>query len=155
MFPEYLEHNIRGNYSMKSIFLGSLFGAALALSAHVSAHHSPGVLYQLDQQITVEGIVTRFTLGNPHVRIYLLVTDTDGQEIQWMAEGGTRTVLIRNGWTGDEVDPGDAVKIIGHPSRDGSKIVHMQTLVLPDGTELWSEDVPEESVLEDLRSRRR
>ena len=140
---------------MKSIFLGSLFGAALALSAHVSAHHSPAVLYQVDQQITVEGIVTRFTLGNPHARIYLLVTDADGEESQWMAEGGTRIVLLRNGWTGDEVHPGDAVKIIGNPSRDGSKIVHMETLVLPDGTELWGEDVPEASVLEELRRRRR
>jgi hypothetical protein len=27
--------------------------------------------------------------------------------------------------------------------------------VLPDGTELWGEDIPEESVLEDLRRRRR
>ena len=140
---------------MKSIFLGSLFGAMLALSAHVSAHHSPGVLYQLDRQITVEGIVTRFTLGNPHARIYLLVTDADGEEIQWMAEGGTRIVLLRNGWTSDEVHPGDAVKIIGNPSRDGSNIVHMETLVLPDGRELWGEDVPEASVLEELRRQRR
>ena len=140
---------------MKSVFFGSLLGAALAFSASVSAHHSAAVLYQLDRQITVEGIVTRFTLGNPHIRVYMLVMDSDGEETQWMAEGGTRTVLLRNGWSGDEVHPGDAVKIIGNPSRDGSKIVHLQTLVLPDGTELWGEDVPEVSVLEDLRRRRR
>jgi hypothetical protein len=47
---------------------------------------------------------------------------------------------LRNGWTGDEVKPGDHIKIIGNPSRDGSFVVHWQKLVLADGKELWGED---------------
>lgn len=140
---------------MKRMLLSLTAGAALALTATAIAHHSAAVLYHLDQQITVEGTVTRFTLGNPHARIFLAVKAADGTSAEWMAEGGSRTVLLRNGWTGDEVKPGDAIKIIGNPSRDGSNVVHWQTLVLPDGTQLWGEDIPEESVLEDLRRRRR
>jgi hypothetical protein len=140
---------------MKGILWGASAGAVLAIAAPVNAHHSAAVLYHLDRQVTVEGVVTRFTLGNPHARIYMMVKDADGAQAEWMAEGGSRTVLTRNGWTGDEVKPGDAIKIIGNPSRDGSNLVHWQKLVLPDGTELWGEDIPEESVLEDLRRRRR
>jgi hypothetical protein len=140
---------------MKHILLVLMtVGAMLALPATTRAHHSAAALYHLEQQITVEGTVTRFTLGNPHARIFLTVTGADGTATEWMAEGGSRTVLLRNGWTGDELKSGDAVKIIGNPSRDGSNVVHWQTLVLPNGQELWGEDIPEESVLEELRRRR-
>ena len=85
----------------------------------------------------------------------MTVRNANGEENQWMAEGGSRTVLTRNGWTGDELHVGDAVTIIGNPSRNGSRVIHWEKVVLPDGTERWGEDVPEDSVLEELRQRRR
>jgi len=140
---------------MKHLLLGLTIGAALALPAISRAHHSAAVLYLLDQQITVEGTVKSFTLGNPHARIFMIVTAADGTSTEWMAEGGSRTIMLRSGWTGEEVKPGDAIKIIGNPSRDGSNVIHWQRLVLPDGQELWGEDVPDEATLEELRQRRR
>lgn len=139
---------------MKHLLLGSIAGATLALTTASYAHHSAAVLYHLDQQITIEGTVTRFTLGNPHARIFMTVNAADGSTAEWMAEGGSRTVLLRNGWTGEEVKPGDAIKIIGNPSRDGTNVIHWQRLVLPDGKELWGEDIPDEQSLEELRRRR-
>jgi len=140
---------------MKQLLLGLTMAATLALSAAALAHHSAAVLYLLDKQITVEGIVTRFTLGNPHARVFLNVKNADGSTSEWMAEGGSRTVMLRNGWAGDEVKAGDAIKILGNPSRDGSNVVHWQKLITPEGKELWGEDIPEESDLEALRQRRR
>lgn len=140
---------------MKHSLLSLAIGTALALPAVSDAHHSAAVLYLLDQQITVEGTVTRFTLGNPHARIFLTVKAADGTTTDWMAEGGSRTVMLRNGWTGEEVKAGDAIKIIGNPSRDGTNVVHWQRLVLADGKQLWGEDIPEDSALEALRQRRR
>ena len=140
---------------MKSIVLSSFVSAVLVFSSQASAHHAAAVLYHLDQQVTVEGVVTEFRLGNPHARIYMTVRNANGEESQWMAEGGSRTVLTRNGWTGDELHVGDAVTIIGNPSRNGSRVIHWEKVVLPDGTERWGEDVPEDSVLEGLRQRRR
>ncbi len=122
---------------------------ALAL-APVTAHHSPAMLYDLSQELVVTGVVTRYDLGNPHMRIYLDV-DNDGATEQWLAEGGSRTQLVRVGWTGDEVAPGDVVTVRGHPSRDGSNLVHMEYLTLPDGTEVFAEDIR----TEDFNDRRR
>ena len=139
---------------MKHWLQGLTMAAALALPIALQAHHSAAVLYKLDQEITIEGTVTRFTLGNPHARIFLSVKAADGTTSEWMAEGGSRTVLLRNGWTGDEVKPGDAIKIVGNPSRDGTNVVHWERLVLPDGKELWGEDIPESSALEELRRKR-
>jgi hypothetical protein len=132
--------------------VAALVGSTLAIAAQ--AHHSAAVYYQLDKQITVEGAVTKFSLGNPHARIYLSVKGADGKDQEWMAEGGSRTVLLRKGWTGEEIKSGDVVKIIGNPSRDGSYVVHWERLVLSDGKELWGEDFPEPSSLEALRKRR-
>jgi hypothetical protein len=106
----------------------------------VVAHHSPAMLYDLSSEITVEGVVTEYQLGNPHMRIYLDV-DNEGTTEHWLAEGGSRTQLTRGGRTGGEVKPGDKVTVRGHPSRDGSKLVHMEYLTLPDGTERFAEDL--------------
>jgi hypothetical protein len=135
---------------MRTALLTIVLGA-LALPA--AAHHSAAVFYQLDKTITVEGVVKSYNLGNPHARIYLTVKGADGKEQEWLAEGGSRTVLLRNGWKGDEVKPGDTVKLVGNPSRDGSNVVHWQKLILADGKELWGEDIPEPGKLEALRHR--
>jgi hypothetical protein len=118
---------------------------ALALGAlpltQVAAHHSPAMLYDLTREISVEGVVTEYQLGNPHMRIYLDV-DNQGKTEKWLAEGGSRTQLLRVGWTGDELKPGDKVVVRGHPPRDGvSKLIHMEYVRLPDGTERFTEDL--------------
>ena len=121
--------------------LYALFVAtALVPLTHVAAHHSPAMLYDLAMEITVTGVVTAYELGNPHMRIYLDV-DNQGTTEKWLAEGGSRTQLMRVGWTGNELAPGDKVSVRGHPSRAGTKLVHMEYLILPDGTERFAEDI--------------
>lgn len=137
-----------------TVFRSALAVLSVAFAVPAGAHHSAAVLYDLDKEVTIEGVVTEYTLGNPHARIYLTVKGQSGEDEAWMAEGGSRTVLLRKGWTGEEVRPGDTVKIVGNPSRDGSKIIHWERLLLSDGRELWGEDFPEPSALEELRKRR-
>jgi len=117
-----------------------LLGFGAIPPTQVAAHHSPAMLYDLTREITVQGTVTEYQLGNPHMRIYFDV-DNNGTTEKWLAEGGSRTQLMRVGWTGEELAPGDKVVIRGHPSRDGSKLVHMEYLTLPDGTERFAEDI--------------
>ena len=57
-----------------------------------------------DHEITVTGVVTEYQLGNPHMRIYLDV-DNNGTTEKWLAEGGSRTQLMRVGWTGRKWSP--------------------------------------------------
>ena len=118
-----------------------LLTVALVPLAHVAAHHSPAMLYDLTREISVTGVVTEYQLGNPHMRIYLDV-DNNGTIEKWLAEGGSKTQLMRVGWTGNEVKPGDKVTVRGHPPRDASQhLIHMEHLVLPDGTDRFAEDI--------------
>jgi hypothetical protein len=125
---------------MRMGYLWLLLAVGLVPLTRVVAHHSPTMLYDLSREITVVGVVTEYQLGNPHMRIDLDV-DNAGTTEKWLAEGGSRTQLLRVGWTGNEVVPGDKVTVRGHPSRDGSKLVHMEYLTLPDGTERFTEDL--------------
>lgn len=112
------------------LFLGSL-GSIPAF-----AHHNAAAHYQLDKIVTVEGVVTEFKLINPHVVIRLQVKNAAGKMEAWMAEGDAAAVLRRRGWTGREMKTGDAIKVIGHPSRDGSKMIEWKSIVLPNGVEM-------------------
>jgi hypothetical protein len=125
----------------------------LLLAPLAQAHHSPAMYYDLTQEFEIQGVVTRYELGNPHLRIFFDV-DKDGTSEQWMAEGGSRTVLMRKGWDGSEVSPGDEITVRGHPTRDGSKVIHAVHLILPDGTELYAEDLNTDN-LEERRRRQR
>jgi hypothetical protein len=126
------------------------FAAGTALSVPAVAHHSAALIYDLEKQVTMEGVVTRFELGNPHVRIYFTPV---GKPAEWMAEGGSRTVLLRHGWTETQLKSGDHIVILGNPSRDGSDKVHVVQVTMPDGKQLGSEDVQPES-LDAARARR-
>ena len=125
---------------MSARILLTLFAGAL-MSVSSSAHHSPVTIYRTDQRISIEGVVTEFRLGNPHTRIYLNVTNESGAEEPWLAEGGTRTVMLRRGWTEDMIKVGTCVRINGNPARNGSNLIHSLEIILPDGTSLDGEDV--------------
>jgi Family of unknown function (DUF6152) len=124
----------------------------LAFSAPAGAHHNPAMLYDLSKEIEVQGVVTEFRLGNPHLRIYFDV-DAGGAVEKWMAEGGSRTVLLRKGWDENVVSVGDRVTIRGQPARDGSNVMHMVYLIFADGTELYGEDL-DRGQFEEIRRRR-
>jgi hypothetical protein len=76
------------------------------------AHHSFAATFS-DQIITVEGTVERLKYSNPHVIVYFNVNDENGEETQWLAEGGSATTLRRNGWNKDTLIKGDYIRITG------------------------------------------
>ena len=119
---------------MRKIFVISS-GAALWFAwATAGAHHSNAPHYDRERPITIEGVVTEWWFQNPHTRIYLEVTNEDGEVEEWMAEGGGRNVLYRRGWTDETILPGSRLTIVGNPSRDGSNTIGWDSLTHEDGT---------------------
>ena len=100
------------------------------------SHHNSASHYDLSKIAQVEGVVTDYMLINPHARIHFNVTDEEGNVERWMAEGDAASVLLRRGWTGEEVKPGDFIRITGNPSRDGLPLIEWRSIILPDGSEI-------------------
>jgi len=106
-------------------------------AAVTQAHHNPASHYDITtDMVTLEGVVTRFRLINPHARIYFDVTTPDGEVHKWFAEGNAAGILKRRGWTRDLLEAGDAIRITGYPARDGSHALDWKRIELEDGTEI-------------------
>ena len=61
-----------------------LFSATTALS-----HHSFSPVYDDQKTISVTGVVTQFRFVNPHVLMYMDVTDPSGKVAKWTVEFAT------------------------------------------------------------------
>ena len=126
--------------------LSGALGAAVlfvGLVAPSSAHHANSA-YDRERTINVTGVVTGWQFINPHVGIFLDVTDEQGNVIAWAGEFTSIQDLYRNfGWNKNTFQPGDEVTIYGNPDRrDGRYSMWVSLVVMPDGTEVDVRNIP-------------
>lgn len=101
----------------------SLLGAAaLICAATVSqAHHSFAAQYDSNKPVAKEGVVTKVEWTNPHVYIYVDVTDPKTQKVSnWGFEMGPPHMLQKAGWKRNSLRIGEEVAVDGWMARDGS-----------------------------------
>ena len=104
---------------MKSRLLLLGFGFLVA-AAPLLAHHSFASEFDATQPVTLKGKVTRIAWTNPHVWIYLNVTDDTGKLVNWGFEMGAPHQVQSRGWTREMLKPGDELVVVGSRARDGS-----------------------------------
>jgi hypothetical protein len=106
----------------------------LAAATTAFGHHSFQATFKSDETISVEGIVTDYRFKNPHVLLYVDVTNEDGSVTSWMSEGGSATSLRRRGWARDTLSNGQKVRITGNSTHDGSPMVSIETIEIIDAS---------------------
>jgi Family of unknown function (DUF6152) len=120
---------------MRSLLLPIVVILALAAgSVQLSAHHSWPVSFS--QLVTVKGTVKEVAWGNPHPMMTLEVKADDGKVETWLVGGPAINRMEANGWTKTTVKPGDVITGTGYQFADGQKIIRLERVVLPDGTEM-------------------
>src|SRR4051812_10444366 len=107
--------------------------ALVPAAVPLSAHHSWPV--NTSRLVTVKGTVTELAWENPHPMITLEVRADDGKLEKWTVGGPAISRMEANGWTKTTVKPGDVITGIGYQFSDGQKIIRLERVVLPDGTE--------------------
>jgi hypothetical protein len=119
---------------MRKIVVG--FGAVvlavvIAVGTSLSAHHAVGAKFDTAKPITLRGTVTGIDWLNPHVHLFVNVTD--GRALtNWVVELESVVDLRASGWKRDSVKPGDKITIQGPPARDGSKALWGTSITLTD-----------------------
>lgn len=103
---------------MKRIILMMFCMSGLMSAA--GAHHSAAA-FDRSKPYTMTGTVTRFNWANPHAWIYVSVPDGKGGEDTYELEGPGLNGMARAGWNGRTLKPGDKIKVVVAPYRDGSK----------------------------------
>lgn len=99
--------------------LGLSVATLVVLGAPATAHHSHAN-YNTEEFTALAGTVTEVAWMNPHVWLYIEVTDEQGRRQAWAIEGGSPAALMRGGWQRDSLKPGDKISVRCHLVRDGS-----------------------------------
>ena len=96
-------------------FAGVGFGLLL-LAAPVLAHHG---FYEYDasKRIKMTGVVTKVSWTNPHMRVYIDVTNKDGNVTTWNMELTSPTAVQRQGWRKSDLLAGDKVTFEGYVGK--------------------------------------
>ncbi len=100
------------------------------------AHHSVGAFFDIDEPMTIQGVLTSMRWQNPHVLLTVGVDDADGGTELWNVESGGPTLLRRLGVNADIAVVGDRVAISGYPSRVHAREMIGVSIDLPDGRSL-------------------
>lgn len=100
------------------------------------AHHSTLGFYDQAQTIEIEGTLRSLSMGNPHVRFVVTVTEADGSTVDWDVESSAVSVLRTRGLDQDFMRPGDHIRVSGAPSRRGRSEMNGRTVLLDDGVEV-------------------
>ena len=117
---------------MQKILLTLILLVLSSGSQHLQAHHSAAATFLNEEQISVEGVISRYNFRNPHVNIFFEVENADGSTTDWLAEGESATTLRRAGWDNDTLAEGDRIRISGNATIDGSPMVWILSAAILD-----------------------
>ncbi|PWU24539.1 MAG: hypothetical protein C5B48_05855 [Candidatus Rokuibacteriota bacterium] len=96
-------------------------GAVALALAPLGAHHVIAAKFDAAKKLSLRGPVTEVDWANPHVHVFINVSEPDGRFANWAIELESTVDLKREGWTRDAVKVGDVVSVEGIAARDGSK----------------------------------
>ena len=118
--------------TLRTLALG-VIGALVAASPSLAHHEWP---VDRTKQVTIQGTVTAFTWANPHVMIALDV-QANGTIEKWTIGGSSPQFMTTCGWDKKTLKPGDVITVIGYRFKDGSNAARMQTIVMPNGKDMY------------------
>ena len=114
--------------------LASLVG--VLSSTQALGHHSFAANFLMNEEVSIEAVVTGVRIANPHSLIFVDSVSDSGEAEAWTVETGTPTVVRRAGWTSTTLPVGTKVTVFGHPTRSGAPTIALTKIVFEDGSEL-------------------
>jgi hypothetical protein len=93
----------------------------LAAAGAIQAHHSFAAQYDNNKPVNMTGSLTKLEWTNPHVYIYIDVTDAATKKVtNWAFEMGPPHMLQKTGWKKNSLKIGEVLVVDGWLARDGS-----------------------------------
>src|SRR5258706_4558565 len=86
----------------------------LCMTAPVGAHHGFDTEYDKDKVIKGTGVVSKVEWTNPHMHVYIDVTDASGKVTTYNLELTSPNAIQRLGWNKNDLLGGEKVTFTGH-----------------------------------------
>jgi len=83
----------------------------------VVAHHGFDTEYDANKKVKLTGVVTKIEWLNPHMRVYIDVTDAKGNVANWNLELTSPNTVRRQGWGTRDLLPGEKVIFEGYAGK--------------------------------------
>ena len=106
--------------------------ALLLAGAGVQAHHAVAGVYDLNKEVVLQGRLKKLNFTNPHASIELTVPNKDGTFTDWKLTTASVTNLTREGINKDSMKPGEILKVVILPAKNGNPVGFIRTLTLGD-----------------------
>lgn len=104
------------------------------LPAGASAHHAFVTHFDPSRTFEIEGVVTDFSIRNPHSFFTVEAIGDDGEVLNWEVELASGVMLRRMGMTSNTFEPGDKITVVAWPNRDpGKNLVYGRTYITSEG----------------------
>ena len=122
---------------MRKLLLFALAGILLTGVA-AYAHHSYAATYDTGKEVKLNGKLIQFVFRNPHSYVTISAPDAKGAVQRWSVEWAGTAQLSNRGITQESLKVGDAIVIVGRPSRvPGELRVLMVNLTRPSDGFSW------------------
>jgi Family of unknown function (DUF6152) len=113
-----------------------IMGLMVLLAASVAFAHHSFAMFNMQQDLVLQGVAKSFAWQSPHSWLQVLVKNASGKPIEWSIEMGAPNMLYKRGLRAASVKTGDAVTLVVHPLRDGRPGGSLVSVVLANGTKL-------------------
>src|SRR5688572_31648490 len=119
-----------GKLAIRLVALSGL----LAVGTELQAHHAVAGVYDLNKEITLEGQLTKLNFVNPHASMHVAVPNADGTVTEWILTTASIQTLTRQGLNKTSIKPGESLKIVALPARNGNPAGFIRRVDLGDKT---------------------
>jgi len=89
----------------------------VCLSTPVAAHHGFDTEYDKDKVVTATGVVSKIEWTNPHMHLYVDVTDAAGKVTTYNLELTSPNAIQRLGWNKNDLVAGEKVTFSAHTGK--------------------------------------
>jgi len=105
----------------------------IAVCAPALAHHSFAIEYDKEKPIEGTGVISKVEWTNPHMHIYVDVTEPDGSVTTWNLELGSVNSVTRRGWKPSDLKAGTKIGFKGYAGQKVRTRAAIDMISLPDG----------------------
>jgi len=112
---------------MKRVLIAS--AGLFCLAAPVLAHHGFETEYDNNKTISATGVVSKIEWTNPHMHLYVDVTDAGGKVTTYNLELTSPNAIQRQGWNKNDLVPGEKVTFKAHAGKVVEERAALDSLV--------------------------